>query len=230
MNRTALLARIRELRQNNIGRSDAPPDASKIVSELATATRQLGLTIQGLPPIPARVHVTAIQFARGDGAQLVADNEGARHRAYHDALDLLESALARDSQGAAQRSGPHGLISEVTPALHNIAKLLNEHWPPATNQNDQEATPVGQLEVAQAEGGGARKGPSGESVQATVNARMVDMLMRRPESRQWSAREWATALQCGKSAVADTHCWEELQKEREQLRQDAISRARQNAR
>lgn len=67
---------------------------------------------------------------------------------------------------------------------------------------------------------------SKSSTAATVNARMIDLLNRRTDSRGWTSRQMAEALECSKSAVAETACWRELQKERVQARQDRISRTR----
>jgi hypothetical protein len=45
---------------------------------------------------------------------------------------------------------------------------------------------------------------------ATVNARMVDTVMRQPESRGWTAQQWAAHLGCGKTAVLKAKTWQSL--------------------
>lgn len=44
----------------------------------------------------------------------------------------------------------------------------------------------------------------------TVNTRMQTTLKRKPESRDWSARQWADHLGCAKSTVHDTSTWKAL--------------------
>jgi len=44
----------------------------------------------------------------------------------------------------------------------------------------------------------------------TVNERMGAVLLKRPESREWSAQQWADCLGCRKSTVADTLQWKAL--------------------
>ena len=47
-------------------------------------------------------------------------------------------------------------------------------------------------------------------VGATVNARMIDVRKRNPESVAWSAQQWADCLHCSKSAVAESRTWKAL--------------------
>lgn len=46
--------------------------------------------------------------------------------------------------------------------------------------------------------------------QASINARMMDHLSRCSEATGWSAKKWADFLECSKSTVAETRCWESL--------------------
>lgn len=61
--------------------------------------------------------------------------------------------------------------------------------------------------------------PSGAKVEqrgraAPINARMLDTLMKRPESRAWSIQKWTTHLDCSRAAVHGTLAWRELMKAR----------------
>lgn len=42
-----------------------------------------------------------------------------------------------------------------------------------------------------------------------VNEQMLGMLQKRPESANWSARQWAEVLDCSKSTIAETTTWKE---------------------
>ena len=53
---------------------------------------------------------------------------------------------------------------------------------------------------------------------ASVNAQVIDLLCRRPESGTWSARQIATALRCSKSAVAESDAFKKLGTAREMAR------------
>lgn len=53
---------------------------------------------------------------------------------------------------------------------------------------------------------------SGGRSKPTVNARMFDLITRRPESREWTAREFAEHLSCAVSMIAKTAAWRELQR------------------
>lgn len=59
---------------------------------------------------------------------------------------------------------------------------------------------------------------------ATANARMLDLLARRVESRDWTARQFAESLGLSASAVCGTKIWKELMSQRE-----ATKRARSGA-
>jgi hypothetical protein len=48
----------------------------------------------------------------------------------------------------------------------------------------------------------------------SVAAQMHELLQRKPESRGWSAQEFATSLGCGKSTVVESETWKTLQKMR----------------
>lgn len=52
------------------------------------------------------------------------------------------------------------------------------------------------------------KTPAGKK--ATVNARMLDTMQKRPESMGWTARQWATHLKCSPASIANAHAWKSL--------------------
>src|SRR5262249_10327443 len=68
-----------------------------------------------------------------------------------------------------------------------------------------------------------------------INEQMLGRLQREPESLYWSAQQWADALGCSKSTIAETHTWKttiraakareraerEMRQERRQGRSDA---------
>lgn len=60
----------------------------------------------------------------------------------------------------------------------------------------------------------------GTGTAATLNTRMIDTLQRNTEARDWTVRQWAVHLSCGKSTVAETATWKDLQKLREEQRLD----------
>ena len=53
---------------------------------------------------------------------------------------------------------------------------------------------------------------------ATVNARVIDLLQRNPEARDWSARKIAESLECGESSVAECEAYKTLDTAREMAR------------
>ncbi len=59
---------------------------------------------------------------------------------------------------------------------------------------------------------------------ASVNAKVIDLLCRRPESGTWSARQIATALGCSKSAVAESDAFKKLGTAREMARLERAER------
>lgn len=61
----------------------------------------------------------------------------------------------------------------------------------------------------EAEGKTASKG------KASYNAQMIDKVQDAPESKDWSAQNWADYLDCAKSTVAVQPMWTEIMKQRE---------------
>jgi RNA polymerase sigma factor (sigma-70 family) len=61
---------------------------------------------------------------------------------------------------------------------------------------------------------------------ASVNDQVMDLLYRKPEASAWSARQIATALGCGKSAVADSDAFKKLERARDLARLDRAEKAR----
>lgn len=49
---------------------------------------------------------------------------------------------------------------------------------------------------------------------ATINQQMLDLLQKRPETRNWTARQFQDLLGCSVSTVHGTAAWEEIQKTR----------------
>jgi|GEM_PF-6990617 len=62
---------------------------------------------------------------------------------------------------------------------------------------------------------------------ATVNERMISMMLKKPESKGWTARGWATSLGCAKSTVAGTDAWQQLEQIRAAIRAEkGLSKAK----
>lgn len=71
---------------------------------------------------------------------------------------------------------------------------------------------------ASAETTGARK--------PTINSRMLDVLSRRPESKEWSVTQWTDYLECGRASVAATPIWKQLQATRNEAKAAFMERNR----
>lgn len=56
---------------------------------------------------------------------------------------------------------------------------------------------------------------------ATVNARMIDTLKKKAESRDWTAEQWKGYLSCGKTTVIDSPAWKAIMIERDGVRLEA---------
>ncbi len=58
---------------------------------------------------------------------------------------------------------------------------------------------------------------------ATVNARMLDAMLKNELVRGWTATQWAEHLKCGRATVVETKCWKELEVARNLMRAERIS-------
>ena len=112
----------------------------------------------------------------------------------------------------------HNPITSQIPrdVLHQLADVAEIDWSDALRMS------VWDL-VIQARGkAGEREGVDAESdgkqlkggAKVTINARMIDTLLVKPEAKDWTAREWATHLGCAASTVTDQPMWKELAKTR----------------
>jgi hypothetical protein len=63
----------------------------------------------------------------------------------------------------------------------------------------------------------------GHDQRKTVNDKMMSLMTKRPESKSWSARNFADALGCAKSTVSETTMWKTLMEKREAIRQQRVS-------
>lgn len=61
-------------------------------------------------------------------------------------------------------------------------------------------------------------------VKASVNARMIDVLTKRPESQSWSITSWVKHLKCARATVHATKAWKQIQKMREDAGVERIER------
>lgn len=78
------------------------------------------------------------------------------------------------------------------PYIQGVLKRLRTHDPPADDTGDK------------SRGGRPKKG------RPTVNARMLDLITARPESKGWTAKQFSVAIECAESSVKDTKTWEQL--------------------
>jgi len=76
-------------------------------------------------------------------------------------------------------------------------------------------------------GAGPRSVAERTAPTASMNTLVVDVLVRKPDSSAWSARKFATAIGCSKSAVADTDAFKKLQTARELARLDRAEKAQE---
>ena len=77
---------------------------------------------------------------------------------------------------------------------------------------------------------GDNEPPSAESTatlksrKATVNARMIDLLGKKPEAAGWTAKQFAAELQCSASMVVGTNVWKSMKLDREKGKAERASR------
>jgi hypothetical protein len=85
-------------------------------------------------------------------------------------------------------------------------------------------TPAGEHDAAPQGDGGRPDTAAGQTAKrgggATVNARMVEKILRDPEARGWTARRWASFLKCSPGTVGETDAWKELATARALLKAD----------
>jgi hypothetical protein len=62
------------------------------------------------------------------------------------------------------------------------------------------------------------------AVKRTANDRMIEMIERRPEARDWSARDWSISLGFSTSTIAGCRMWRALMAAREAAKQEIKSR------
>ncbi len=65
-----------------------------------------------------------------------------------------------------------------------------------------------------------------ESAQTTANARMIDTLSKTPESKEWSAQQFADHLGLSKGTVGGTPAWKSLMAARAGEKADRIARGK----
>jgi hypothetical protein len=51
-----------------------------------------------------------------------------------------------------------------------------------------------------------------------VNGRMMDKILKDPECRGWTAKEWAECLKCSAPSVVTTRAWKELAQFRQEMK------------
>ena len=67
--------------------------------------------------------------------------------------------------------------------------------------------------------------PSSGATSATINARMIDLLGRRPEAKDWSARQFSVALECSKGSIGTAAAWRTLMQTRKDAKAALFARS-----
>lgn len=160
-----------------------------------------------------------------------------RLRAAGAGYDLMR--LATKLENPAFPIGPTPTSENVATTLHAVA-VRHAAGPPHLDPNDLPAVrerllaviePLARASVAATDrpddGGSPQASPETDPLPggnvngrsrkptASINARMIDAAQQDPERQNWSARQWALHLHCGKSAVAAQPYWRTLQQQRE---------------
>jgi hypothetical protein len=74
------------------------------------------------------------------------------------------------------------------------------------------------------------KKPRDSKRTATLNARMIAVMLSKPESRGWRIREWASELKCSLGGIQKTETWKELQDNRNRLQAEKAMTKRRRSR
>jgi hypothetical protein len=108
-------------------------------------------------------------------------------------------------------------VSKLEKGLELLQKALAsvEHLPPTADEWVESTKGEGT-------GGKASEDDSAQSTpgKPTVNARMLDLINKKPECHTWSAQKFAGVLGCNKSTVSETSAWKTLMTARELKRQE----------
>jgi hypothetical protein len=133
-------------------------------------------------------------------------------------LDVYEAVLAWYTDHNASRVPPQAVL---TSTLHRAVLLINaiEYGIDIKHRYATEANPPETSGQAVTKPTSAARGG-----RATVAARMIDLL-RDAKTHTWTARKFATKLDCSPSTVVDTPAWKQLRAAREVARQDRSKRA-----
>jgi hypothetical protein len=60
--------------------------------------------------------------------------------------------------------------------------------------------------------------PATAKRKATINAKMIDVLGKKPDAKNWTVRRWQAELHCSVGGIARTNVWKSMKLDREQLK------------
>ncbi len=147
-----------------------------------------------------------------------------------DHADAIEFALSAESSGQFTVE-PAGLLSESSVKMRDmiVSNALAGRYGEklaalakyAHSLLDTIEPPEGKPQRQSESTATATKEPH-----VSANARMIDTLHKKPESKDWSKRQWADHLHCSPSAVQKAPAWKAIMKGREENKRRQKDRAR----
>ncbi|TWT75503.1 hypothetical protein Pla123a_30120 [Posidoniimonas polymericola] len=136
---------------------------------------------------------------------------------FHEATEAIYSLLTEDPEGLdAERCDI--LQEDYRVASQELGVRLTQEWQIlVATASVADPPPEASREPTRKVGGR----PAG--TKKTINERMRDLLESTPEAAAWSARQFATALDCSVSTIHGCETWKNLQRVREMQKQDRMS-------
>jgi hypothetical protein len=125
----------------------------------------------------------------------------------YEALRTLAREVGESSQAPVVASAPAPLLGEAS--ARRLAAFVTAV---------EEFLPVPQSEPP----AGSTAPPL--SSKATVNARMIDILGKKPEASGWTAKQFAEQLHCSAAAVVGTNAWKSMKLDREKGKAERASK------
>lgn len=153
-------------------------------------------------PLPVEFWISAGKNPPDGPTRILDAPWPSRLVALHDRLNAL-AEVAANAFGEVMRSqNPEADNIGALPALRQARDgVLNELRRLRTGDDDADDTTP------------AEDAPS-KSRRTSANTRMIETIQKRPESRDWTAKQWAEALECAPSTIKETATWKDLVKVR----------------
>lgn len=144
-------------------------------------------------------------------------------RQIRDVLDQAEAAYSRFVKASATEEPSDSVMLTAYPA--NAADLAWWHLQdPISNLQRRLTVALGLLDALP-----TGHGTTPKQRPASANARMLDVLTRKPECRGWTISQWRRELKCAASTIQGTPTWRELQAARELLSVDHATTKRRRS-